>query len=491
MSGDAHVLAIDGGGSSVKASLVRLADGRVAAVAREEYRVAHPAPERAEFDPGDWWRHVVAAAAAAAGQAPGAARAVEAVVCTGMRIPFVLVDEGGRELGPGILNHDRRGGELLDRVRAAGGPGLYARTGHWPAPEFGLGKLAWLALHEPERVARARHVLQFHDWLVYRLCGAVASEPSSAAMSGALDLERGGWAEDLLADLGLAPALFPPLVRAGTRLGEVDADVAETIGIPADAQVLAGAGDTHMSCLGVGNAAPGDVTVVAGSTTPVMLAASTALLHRDEQPVVSPHAFAGAFAIEVNAGATGIRFTWLQRLASELAGRAVSYDDLGALAAASPPGAHGLVVVAGNPEWGEVAWASTPPGAVVGLTPAHTAGDVARATLEGSAIATAAQVDRLERVLGGPVHRVVASGGSARSPFVCQLLADVAGRRIEVPAVDEPSAHAAALVAHGRADALPQPPAAAYDPDEAATRRYAPLRERYAATFAGLREATR
>jgi sugar (pentulose or hexulose) kinase len=244
-----------------------------------------------------------------------------------------------------------------------------------------------------------------------------------------------------------------------------------------------------MSCLGVGNAAPGDVTVVAGSTTPVMLAASTALLHPDEQPVVSPHAFAGTFAIEVNAGATGIRFTWLQRLASELAGRPVSYDDLGALAAASPAGANGLVVVAGNPEWGEVAWAATPPGAAVGLTPAHTAGDLARATLEGSAIATAAQVDRLERVLGRPAQRVVASGGAVRSPLVAQLLADVAGRRIEVPAVDEPSAHAAALVAHRRADALPPPAVTTYEPEDAAAARYAPLRERYAATFAALRGA--
>jgi len=233
------------------------------------------------------------------------------------------------------------------------------------------------------------------------------------------------------------------------------------------------------------------VTVVAGSTTPVMLAADAPLLDPAEQPVVSPHVFPGTYAIEVNAGATGIRFTWLQRLASELAGRIVSYDDLAGLAAASPPGARGLHVVAGNPEWGEVAWAAAPPGAVVGLTPAHTAGDVARATLEGSAIATAAQVDRLERVLGEPVARVSASGGAARSAFFSQLLADVSGRRIEVPAVDEPSAQAAALVVHGKRDALPPPPVTAFEPDGAATAGYAPLRARYAATFAALREASR
>ena len=88
-----------------------------------------------------------------------------------MRIPFVLVDDAGAEVRPGILNHDRRGADLLDAVRAAAGPGLYERTGHWAAPEFGIGKLAWLARYEPEQLARARHVLQFHDWLVFRLSG--------------------------------------------------------------------------------------------------------------------------------------------------------------------------------------------------------------------------------------------------------------------------------------------------------------------------------
>ena len=313
---EGHVLALDGGGSSVKASVVSLADGSVAGLSRMPYRVSHPAPERAEFDPGDWWSAIAESARTAVAAAPGAT--VKAVVCTGMRIPFVLVDATGAEVRPGILNHDRRGADLLDAVRAAAGPGLYERTGHWAAPEFGLGKLAWLARYEPEQLARARHVLQFHDWLVFRLSGAIASEPSSAAMSGALDLASGGWASDLLAALGVDPGLFPPLVRAGTEVGGVRPEVASAIGIAPGTPVLAGGGDTHMSCIGIGHAEPGDITVVAGSTAPVMLASADPPLDAVEQPVVSPHVFPGTWAAETNAGATGIRFTWLLGLAHEL-----------------------------------------------------------------------------------------------------------------------------------------------------------------------------
>jgi sugar (pentulose or hexulose) kinase len=482
MSGPDHVLTIDGGGSAVKTSVVRVSDGELCSLARREYAVSHPAPGFAEFDPPAWWRTIVECA----GEAIAGARArPDAVVCTGMRIPFVLIDVDGAEVGPGILNHDRRGGAELDRVRAAGGPDLYRRTGHWPAPEFGIGKLAWLAEHEPGRLDRARHVLQFHDWLVFRLSGAVVSEPSSAAMSGALDLGTGTWADDLLANLGVNPSLFPPLVRSGSTVGGVRSDIAAAIGIAPGTPVLAGAGDTHMSCLGVGAVEPGDVCVVAGSTTPVMLTTTGPLVDEAEQPVISPHAFPGVFAAETNAGATGIRLTWLRGLLGELSG-GVSYERLEVAAAAVEPGSRGLTVVAGNPAWGERAWAATPPAAIIGLTSSHTAGDLVRAALEGSAAATAAQIDRLERVLGTRVHHVRATGGGTRSALFRQLLADVSGRVIEVADLAEPSSRAGALIAAGAADALPPPRLDAHEPRPESVAAYAEIRRAFEDRLASL-----
>jgi sugar (pentulose or hexulose) kinase len=483
MTTPSHVLAIDAGGSAVKATVVGTADGAIAALARRPYAVSHPGPGLAEFDPEAWWTAIAGCIADAAAAAPAR---IGAVVCTGMRIPFVLIDADGGEIGPGILNHDRRGADQLARVRAVGGPGLYRRTGHWPAPEFGIGKLAWLAAHEPDRLGRARHLLQFHDWLVFRLCGAIASEPSSAAMSGMLDLVVGEWATDLIAGVGVDPSLFPPLVRSGTPLGGVREDVAAATGVPPGTPVLAGGGDTHMSCLGVGAAEPGDVCVVAGSTTPVMLAAAAPLVDAADQPVVSPHVFPGRFAIETNAGATGIRFTWLRALAAEMAGRDYAYAELDAAAAAAEVGAGGLFVTAGNPGWGERAWAATPPAAIIGLHSTHTVGELARATLEASAVATAAQVDRLERVLGSPIGRIRATGGATRSAFYGQLLADAAGRPVEVARVAEPSARAAALVAACDPAALPPPLLEVHEPGPAAVAAYRDVRRAYEVRFAGL-----
>ena len=108
-----------------------------------------------------------------------------------MRIPFVLLDADREVLAPGVLNVDRRGEDYLDRVRAALGPErLYELTGHWANSKFGLPKLLWFVDRRPELWRKVRHVLQFHDWLIFGLSGELVSEPSSAAMSHLVDVRR-------------------------------------------------------------------------------------------------------------------------------------------------------------------------------------------------------------------------------------------------------------------------------------------------------------
>ena len=242
-------------------------------------------------------------------------------------------------------------------------------------------------------------------------------------MSGALDLASGGWASDLLAALGVDPGLFPPLVRAGTEVGGVRPEVASAIGIAAGTPVLAGGGDTHMSCVGIGHAEPGDITVVAGSTTPVMLASADPPLDAVEQPVVSPHVFPGSGRRRPTPERPASASRGCSASRTSSARPALSYDDLTRLAASGPAGARGLFAVAGSPFWGEEAWASTPAGALLGLTPSHSVADVARALLEGSAIAVAAQIARLERTrparadaYASRAERAAARSGASCSP---------------------------------------------------------------------------
>lgn len=487
---DGLVLTIDSGGSAVKVGIVSASSGRLVALARREVVASYRAPRFAEFDPEDWWACVVAACRDAVVSAGAPAGAYLGLTCSAMRIPFVLLDATGEPVAPGVLNLDDRGGAYLDEVRGAlGAERLYRLTGHWSNAKFGLPKLLWFARTQPSIWARVRHVLQLHDWLLYRLCGVMTSEPSSASMGQLLDVAGRTWATELLDALNIELELFPPLRDAGAQLGGLDGGVAAAIGLVAGTPVHVGGGDTHVAALGVGGAEPGRVTVVAGSTTPLHLAAGEPRCDGELTPLVSAHLRPGLWALETNPGMTGMAYTWLRRLKRELAeSDGAGYEELDALASQAPLGSNDLLVTAANPGWGEDAWDRVPPVALVNVSPHHSAGDVARAMLECSCYAVRSNLVPLEALAGGRTERVILTGGASRSPLYAQMLADVLDRTLQVPAVPEPAMLGGARLVLGDAapeDAIDEP--RVYAPDGARHRRYRGHAERYDAVYDALR----
>jgi xylulokinase len=105
----------------------------------------------------------------------------------------VLLDRQGEVAMPGVLNSDRRAARHTAEIEAAlGADEVYQLTGHWLAPEFGLPKLLRVRENHASSWQATRSVLQLHDWFIYKLSGALASEPSAAAMSQLLDVRRRG-----------------------------------------------------------------------------------------------------------------------------------------------------------------------------------------------------------------------------------------------------------------------------------------------------------
>jgi xylulokinase len=487
MSESDLVLVLDGGGSSFKAAVYSPSARAPVAIASTAVSADYPVEGFVEFDTERWWGCALSAMRQAFERAGRAPAAYAGVTCTGMRIPFVLMDERGESLAPGMLSVDRRGTPYLDRIRSAlGGERLYQLTGHWPNAKLGLPKLLWYLEERPELWRRVRRILQFHDWLAFRLSGAVASEHSSAAMSQMLDVGRRCWAIELLDALGVGAKLLPELRAAGSRLGGLRGEVAREIGLLEGTPVHAGGGDTHVSSLGAGAVVPGTVSIVGGSTTPLMLvtdAPRTGDPH--DGPFVSPHVVEGFWALETNAGATGFLYTWLRDVVA--IGVGDGYGALDQLAAAAPLGAGGLVVAGANPLWGERGWARVPPTTFLGLTTGHSLGDMARGVLESISYAVRSNLDAL---LADPTLEVDAvrfTGGASHSPFNCQMLADVLGRAVDVPDVGEPGAAGGAALVVGP-QALGNAPVRTFIPDPERHEAYRAQATHYLDTYERLQE---
>jgi xylulokinase len=476
---------IDAGGSGVKIGVVCTRSWRLVADVRREYRPTSRAPGLLEWDPAAWWRTIVGALADAVAAAGEPASSYLGITCTAMRIPFVLVDEALEPVAPGVLVPDRRGalhaGALRDEI---GSDALYRATGHWAAFHFGLPKLVWYVRERPALWERTRWVLQMHDWLLARLCGRVASEPSSASMSQLLDVSQRTWSRPVLAAAGVDAARLPSLLDAGTVAGGLREELAAEVGLAPGTPVHVGGGDTHVAGLGAGAVVEGSTVVVAGTTTPMHLTTGEPALDLAVRPLVSAHLRPGAFAAETNVSTSGSMLRWLRDLTGQ------GYEALEAQADAAPLGARDLQLAVANPEWGEQAWSQVPPGSLVGLTPNHSVGDVARAAYESATHAIAIDLERLDTLAPQAGLPVLLTGGGAQSPFAAQLLADVSGREVVVPAVGNASAiGGAALIAGHGPEADVAPASRRFVPDDARHEAYRPYRDRYADTFARLRTA--
>lgn len=416
-------------GESRATARVTDADGAVLAARSSPLPVRRPAPDRVEFDPTDWWAICRSVLAAVVAQVPGS---YLGLTVSTVRQAFVLTD-GRVELGHGILASDRRGSAWLDEVRNH--RQLYAMTRHWPAPELTLPKLLAVRADSPRRWADTRRLLFGHDWLVWRLTGAEATEISYACAGQLAHVSQRTWAGSLLDDLGIPRTLLAPIVEAGEVVGRLRE---QGLGLPTGLPVVAGCGDIQMAAAGAGAAHPGAVCVVAGRVTTLMAAADSAPLDPRQRPWVSTHAPRDTWAVETGSGSPGELLGWLAAMLG------VDVDEVFRLGRESRPGARGLTALVGGPRWAEHRTVPAPH-TLLGIDPAADRADLAAAFTEGYAYAVRAQLEDLEDVLGYPARQLVLTGEQATSGLA-RLLASVTGRDVAVPEVSSGTALAASAL---------------------------------------------
>lgn len=108
-----------------------------------------------------------------------------------------------------------------------------------------------------------------------------------------------------------------------------------------------------------------------------------------------------------------------------------------------PPGARGLLFLPIEGGHDRAAWGV---GGLWGLRPSHTQDDIGRAVLEGIACELRWFVAGIE-AQQVPIASFVMVGGASQSTCWPQIIADVTGRPVTVPAQREAGARGAALLA--------------------------------------------
>jgi xylulokinase len=440
-------------------------DGTLVASTYAPHDLAYPRPGWAEQDPSEWTRALVQALAEL--RVAVAGRPIAALSFGSQLDGLVAADRGGRALRPALIWSDRRAGAECERLaESIDLEALRERTGCNLDPGHVAAKIAWLRAHEPEVDGHVATYLLPGSWMAWQASGELAVDPSNASSTGLLDPRRMAWCEETCAAFAVDPDRLAPVRPAHSVLGVIAPWLREATGLPAAIEVVLGAGDEMAAVLGAGVIEPGEVCDVMGTAEPVC--AVIAEPASAAAPVVElhPHALPDRWLLENPGWLSGGAYRWFRdelggpEIARAAATGADVYELLNALARAAPPGAGGVSWVpalsgAMTPEWNSRARAGW-----YGLTAAHGRSHMARALLEGNAMALRDVVEAIAAA-GHRLTGLVCVGGGARGDLLLSIRAHVTGLTVCRPLDVETTARGAAMLAAAGAGLHPSVAAAA------------------------------
>ncbi|MCP4397235.1 MAG: hypothetical protein GY801_08060 [bacterium] len=454
MMTDQYVLGVDSSTSATKV-IAFGACGEALAETTNTYPLYNEYPTWVEQDAEDWWqafvngcRQIMSSPALQGKQPVG-------LGLTHQRITFVPVDRDMRPLRRAILWNDTRCAEEVEyAAKTIGKQAIFERTGYPPA-QWTLYELLWLKNHEPEVYENSYKIFLVQDYLLYKLSGELVMNQGSAAMTGALDIERNGyWAGDIIRALGLREEHWiEKIVPSGSIVGHVTKEAALKTALPEGLAIVAAGGDQPCGILGAGVIETGELGINGGTSCTNELLSDT-LPKREALDYHIENSPTGRYIVEncIPSGGSAL-INWYKKnfgaseiLRAEREGKSV-WDLIYQTAAEGPAGNRGMIVVpyfqgANGPYWNLEAR-----GMMFGLHSDYGRSFLVRGLIEGLAYESRREAELMETGIESAIRQIKMYGGSAKSDLWNQIFADVFNKPVQVPDSNEATALGAAICA--------------------------------------------
>jgi autoinducer 2 (AI-2) kinase len=452
-----YVLTIDAGTGSGRALIFDATGTQCAAASREWLApTLSQYPGSAVFETAKVWRLLCECIHEVLERTGTHPAEIAAVTATSMREGFVLYDRHKREMWA-CPNIDARAGEQAAQLMRQKRDELIYDTAGDGLAITAAPRLRWIAKHEPRVLEEARHFSMIADWVLFRLCGQIATDPSCGSSSGLFDLGAGCWSQQLLSTLEL-PDIFPPIVLPGTVIGRITKQAAQDTGLASDTPVVIGGADTQLALLGSAAVGAGPLTVVGGTFWQTALLTDKPLRDPQRRLRTLCHVQPNRWMTEGIGFLNGLALRWVRdTICADLLAQAAqkqsdAYLFMEDLAQTAPAGADGVFALISD-TMNAMRWVQGPV-AFLGVnitTPPH-CGDsgrarLIRATQESAAFTARAHWDLLGELSGVRPDSLTFCGGASKGQLWPQIMADVFGLPVRLPRVKETTSLGAALCA--------------------------------------------
>jgi len=220
---------------------------------------------RADIEPETWWR-ALRDACFEVRQCLGEVDVVSLSVTTPGLTPMTA---DGTALGPAILFLDGRSRAQSAEIRRIVGEDRFlADACNLPVSGgSSLSSILWFRDEQPEVWAQAAKFGHCNTYLVKRMTGRWAIDPSTVSISGLYNTARNDltWNGSVLRLAGISEDKLPALFQSYDPIGPILPAVADELGLPRDSTVLCGGNDAVLAALSGGLTEPGDVNLISGT----------------------------------------------------------------------------------------------------------------------------------------------------------------------------------------------------------------------------------
>ena len=453
-----YLLGIDVGSTSMKAAIYDL-DGNVVAQGSHPTQSIANDPEHPNWQvylPEDIWNGIAAAIKSAVDQIESN-ESIKAAAVTGLGADAVPLDEYGEPVYPFINWLCTRTAPQFDWwLENVGLEKTFQVSGWQPFVWSTVLRFMWLEENEPEIASRIDKWLIVEDFVNFKLTGKISTDFTDASPTLLFDQRTLDWSDELLRTAGIKRELLPVPQPSGSFIGEVNSEAAAVTGLQPGTPIYQGGHDYLIGALAAGAVKPGVFLDVTGTWELVITPLQSPEWKQEIRKMgltIEAHAAPDLYCLW-GGGTAANMLEWYKDHVGLKPREANDRDQQGNIwsllmeeAGSAPAGAGGIYFL---PHFNGTACPNLDPnslGAFLGLNDTTKRSDLVRAVVEGLDYAFLDMLQAVELGAGSKAEKVIAIGGAVRNKFWMQNKADVCGRVIEAPKIEEATALGAAMLA--------------------------------------------
>ena len=452
-----YLMAIDAGTGSVRAVIFDKNLNQISIHSEEwVHKSQKNVPNSMSFDYKKNWQLTVKCIKKSISKANISSKDIISVSASSMREGIVLYDKNNKEIFA-VANVDARSSKEVKYINKKY-PKLEKEFYKKSGQTFALGaipRIIWLKNNKPKIYKKVAKISMISDWILFKLCGVIASDPSNAATSGIFNLKKRKWQKSMLLKLNLKNNIFPKILETGSLIANVSKESSNTTSLSSNTKVVMGAGDVQIACAGLGVVGLNEVAILGGSFWQQIVNIDVnTKTPKDMNVRINPHVVNNISQAESISFFSGLVMRWfrdsfcaLEKLQAKKQNIDV-YELLEQKASSVPIGSNGIVPIFSDSMKYKKWYHASP--SFINLSIDSEVCNIAsmfKSLQENACIVSAINLQKIQKFTNTKIDSVIFASGASKGKLWCQTLADVLNCTVKVPKIKEATSLGVAISA--------------------------------------------